>query len=223
LIRVAEGVFLLLDQALSVEGQPRNEHEQELDKKILDKLVQSGLKERVEGRFERMLNEQERKRFEKLVAEGRVIKFKLSDKYKKAVYKLPEELNKSDNKSEQMHSEEEQAEATPLEVLETQGYVIIDSEAEARRFSETMRAAVQSGEVRGVKSFDGKYYVISTELLERYAPKVLSVLSDQGPASVEQISAHIKTDSLLVKTVCELLRESGQVVEKRRNIYALVE
>jgi bifunctional DNA-binding transcriptional regulator/antitoxin component of YhaV-PrlF toxin-antitoxin module len=67
----------------------------ELDNSIFDLLAEKKLADRVEGKFEEFLSSDERARLAELIKEGRVIPFRLSDQYRKAVYKTKEEVEQA--------------------------------------------------------------------------------------------------------------------------------
>src|SRR3990167_8815887 len=54
---------------------------------VLSKLENASLSDRVVGRFEAILDQKEKVVFNELLKEGAIQAFKLSDKYKKAIYK----------------------------------------------------------------------------------------------------------------------------------------
>ena len=60
---------------------------------VMELLKNKKLSDRVEGKFEKSLSAQQLARFKELIAEKKIIPFKLSKDYKLAVYKLPEELS----------------------------------------------------------------------------------------------------------------------------------
>lgn len=84
--RAAEGVWVLVK---------KEAEENPLDANIFSLLKQKDLNERVEQRFEEFLNKEEKARLNDLLKEGRIIAFRLSPKYKRAVYKTREEIEKN--------------------------------------------------------------------------------------------------------------------------------
>ena len=84
LVKVKDGFFVLHETAAQ-------KIEPDHDSRIFSLLKAKKLAERVEGKFESLLNSVEKTRLNELVKEGRIVRFKLSDRYKKAVYKTREE------------------------------------------------------------------------------------------------------------------------------------
>src|SRR3989344_6123316 len=86
LVKAKKGIWILL------ECEPKKIVPTigEAEKKIMWLLRKKGLKERVEGQFEKLLSESEQATLKKMLEEKKAEKFKLNEKYKKAIYRLPE-------------------------------------------------------------------------------------------------------------------------------------
>ena len=87
LLRVKQGFFVLSERTAGKAAIDQ-------DKRIFSLLREKTLSERVEGKFEGFLNSGEKARLGALVKEGRVVRFKLSEKYRKAIYKTREEVER---------------------------------------------------------------------------------------------------------------------------------
>jgi len=114
LIELTKGVFALVE---------RRHGEKALDRKIFSMLKERKLSERVEGKFEKLLNSEELKRFNELIKEGKIIPFRLSEKYKKAVYKLAEELKGAGGRLAEAARRQEQAQEVQRAAPEKQALV----------------------------------------------------------------------------------------------------
>lgn len=88
LIELSRGSFALVER--SREMQHADATTARIDNKIFTMLKERPFSERVEGKFEKMLSSEEVNRLKELVKEGKIILYKSSDKYKKAIYKLSE-------------------------------------------------------------------------------------------------------------------------------------
>jgi len=99
LIPNQEGVFLLIDKKIALEQEGKQvcvevplieEQEQVL------KLIEKGnLSELVEGKFEETLNEKQQRALLELIVAKKVFVFKLSESYKKGVYRIKEDEEKT--------------------------------------------------------------------------------------------------------------------------------
>lgn len=98
LFRASDGIWVL------VKKQKKPVQENPLDARIFSLLREKDLNERVEKRFEKFLNKEETARFRELLKEGRIVAFRLSQKYQRAVYKTREEIEKNIKVSRQKGS-----------------------------------------------------------------------------------------------------------------------
>ena len=89
LFRASDGIWVL------VKKEKRPVLENPLDARIFSLLREKDLNERVEKRFEKFLGKGEEARFRELLKEGRIVAFRLSPKYQRAVYKTREEIEKN--------------------------------------------------------------------------------------------------------------------------------
>jgi len=187
-----------------------------IDGKIIELMKRKSLSERVEGKFEKLLNEQELIVFKKMLAEGKIIAFKLSDKYKKAVYKIALEKNKE--------SESTATKEKPIEEydLEKDGFLVVKNEERAKRLSEELKEEIKQGKIRGIKSFDGHFYIIESSLLEKYSDDTCTVIKANKSILLPELAQKLSVSSLLAKIVCEFLKEDGEIIEKRKESYQLV-
>ncbi len=201
--------------------------------KILEDRKQ--LSQRIEGKFEKTLNAQELKRFEELLKEGVIEKFKLSEKYKKPVYRLNE-------KKLREYRQKQSAIVAPSPAgnpgsnpvsktvppifqpfsLERDGFFVLKSDEEARRISFERQEDFKKGLLRGIKSFDGSFFVIKKTMLENAQNKILAFLEKQPKADLQTISKNTQLHPEAVRAVCEFLKEDGQLFEKTKNQYCLV-
>jgi len=240
LIELSNGTFALVE---------RTAKKNPLDAKIINRLKQSRLSERVEGKFEGLLNSEELKRFKELVKEGRIIPFKLSEKYKKAVYKLAEEIRETSEKiaeaarkyEEAQSLEKKREEQPPKRYIQTgrpinsitvpsveemklakHDYAIVRDDSVARTLSTRLSDEIRKREVFGTKTFDGEYYIIKKRLYDKYAPTILQFIKGHSSASADQIARELNIDKALVKVICEFLRERGDITERRKEVYEYI-
>lgn len=241
LVKVKNGFFVLYEG--TVKKTPL-----ELDKKIFSLLREKKLSDRVEGKFEEFLTSEERTRLRELIQEGRIIPFKLSDQYRKAVYKTREEIEKAKPqaikpKKTKTPTEPEKgplkpivmptAKAKPLTEtekpeqkesysLDRDEFTVVSSEEEAKQLSRKLNEEIRKREVLGTKSFDGNYFVIKTSLYEKHSPAVLKLIKDNSPITADELSHTLRLNKQLVKAICEFLREEGEITERRKEIYEYI-
>jgi len=189
----------------------------EIDSKILGLLKVKGLSERVEGNFEKLLNNEELERLKELVKEEKVIPFKLNESYKKAVYKLPE------LKKKESESIEAKDKAIEEYSMENDGFLIVKNEERAKRISQDFAEKIKSNEIKGIKSFDGNYYIIENPLIEKYRNRLIKEAKEKKSISLNEISSNIGISKTLARILCEFLKEDGELIEKKRELFQYIE
>ena len=189
------------------------------DSKIFDLILQKSLGERVEGKFEKLLNKEENERLKELVKSGKIFVFKLP-KYKQGVYKLKEQplekkpiINLKKDFSTQQLPEDYS--------IAKNGFMIVRGENEAREVSNTLRERIEKGEIKGIKSFDGSYYVIEIPVYEKIRQALMECFKTKHSLSCEEITKMINANKELVKTACEFLKDEGEIFEKRKEFYIM--
>lgn len=98
------------------------------------------------------------------------------------------------------------------------GYWVFDTEQEAIIFSRKHSEEFQTGEIKGIRGFDGKFYAVRRRLYNYYLVKILDLLRE-GPKTVEEIASILKKDRNLIKAVLEIAREEGLVIERSGGVY----
>lgn len=205
ILKARKGLYVLMDKHLIEE-----EFFAKLDEKIFSLLQKSAMQDRVEEKFEKMLNELELNRFNELLRQGKVEKFKASDKYKKAVYKIGE-------KPVQKGSEKAMLSQTP----QSKGrlFLTVRTEQQARELNDKYWKDLKDGFLKGIKDFDNSYYLIDTELLREKKARIVKLLQESKSASIEELSAKLAMQPEMVRGVCTFLKEDGEILEKKRGVY----
>ncbi|MFA5931547.1 MAG: hypothetical protein WC821_04525 [archaeon] len=218
-----KGVFLLIDKSVMKEKEgtqvcvqvPALEEEKQ---QVVGLIKKGNLSNLVEGKFELTLNEKQKKALLELVMSEKVIVFKLNQTYKKGVYRVQEE-ERGENR-EKKESENELAIEKPYTeyTLEQDGFLIIKGKDRAANASYEYGRQIKEGLLRGIKSFDGNYYLIQNDLLEEYIHKIITAFTGKTTQSLEELSKNIKTSQMLTKIICEFLKEEGEIMEKKKGM-----
>ncbi len=101
------------------------------------------------------------------------------------------------------------------------GYWVFSSEEEAAQFSSRHAQQIRRRELLGVRSFDGKYYVVRADVYSSLLPRVLEALGEGK--TVEKLAEELDVEKDLVKAVLELAREEGIVYEAPGGVYKRAE
>ncbi|MFA6064375.1 MAG: hypothetical protein WCW44_02510 [archaeon] len=227
-----KGVFLLIDKSLlkEKEGQqvcvsvPQKENLEEEAQQVIGLIKQGKLGDLVEGKFELTLNEKQKKALLELILKGTVFVFKLNETYKKGVYRVKEEELPTENNPEKKESESINAPEKPFDkyTLEEDGFLIIKGKESAARASFQFEKDIKEGLLKGIKSFDGNYYLIQTDLLQNYISKAMGAFTKKSTQSLEELSTNLKVSKMLMKVICEFLKDEGEVMERKKGMISYI-
>lgn len=105
-------------------------------------------------------------------------------------------------------------------LMDSFDYLIINEEAEARRISGKLNEDILSGKVIGVRGFDSNFYIVKLKVFEKVSLKITEIM-DAGIADFKGLSDKIG-DKDLCKTVIEVMKDKGLIIEKRNGFFVLV-
>ncbi|MFQ5405837.1 MAG: hypothetical protein ACE5DI_01630, partial [Candidatus Micrarchaeia archaeon] len=105
--------------------------------------------------------------------------------------------------------------------IENEGFAVLQGEREAKRVSGHFEMKIKKGEVFGVRGFDKKFYVISSYLYDKISPKVCQVLSLKD-LPLQELLVKTAIDKSLAIAAIQVLRDKGEVIEKKNGLYCLV-
>lgn len=229
-----KGIFLLIDRALlgKSEGKkfcvnvPEKKKPDELEEnaqQVLGLVRKGKLSDLVEGKFEETLNEKQRKALLQLVATGKVFVFKLNETYKKGVYRVKEETVEEAQR-EKKESEDFNAPEKPYDryTLDADGFLIIKGKDQAANASQEFGKQIKEGLLRGIKSFDGNYYLIQNDLLQAYIKKLITCFGNKNTLTNEELAKTLDASKMLSRIICEFLKEEGELLERKKGQYSYI-
>ncbi len=221
-----EGIWVLslasASSALSASAFPKPTQEiSPLQQKVLRLMKTHQAPDLVEGRFEQFLSQEEQQALRELIAQGRVEKFKSSPKYTLGIYR---ETRGNENKKILSNTIAVPIVEKPLEEyhLEVDGFEIIRNDAAAKQRSMELVEKLKASEVKGMKSFDGFYYVIEQALLQRFLPSMMQFMQANKKMDLDAITSHLNVPRILVRIILEFAKEEGTIIEKRKDSFAYV-
>ncbi len=152
-----------------------------------------------------------------MLSEKKIEKFRLNEKYKKSIYRVPEQPK--DPKKNFV-----QKEKTPDEyTLEDDGFVIAKTDFAAQQISSRIADKIKSGEIKGTRSFSGEFFIIDSGLLMQKTQPVLAFLKAKKNATIEDLKSALNIQPTLIKIVCAFLSEDGLILEKRKEQYSFID
>lgn len=108
------------------------------------------------------------------------------------------------------------------EEIRRNGYVVLSTRAEAENASSELEIEIRRGLVLGTRAFNKKYYIVHRAFVNKNSPKLVGALRS-GDMDVNTLSKKTGMDPDGVRSVLFVLAESGEVMEKRRDVFSLVE
>jgi len=226
LIPNQKGMFLLIDKEKLNEKcvpKPKKEKNEEEKEIVIELIKKAKLSDLVEGKFENILDEKQKKALLSLVIEGRVFVFKLNETYKKGVYRIKEEIIEEAQR-EKKESEDFNAIEKPLGEynLVCDGFMVIIGKDGASRASYTYEKQIKECILRGIRSFDGNYYLIQNDLLTSYINKSIIALTQKELQTIDELASNLKISKLLTRIICEFLKDEGELMEKKKGYYQYI-
>lgn len=101
------------------------------------------------------------------------------------------------------------------------GFQVLEDEMQAKAFSLQYEKLIKSGQLRGVRGFDKRFYLATSAFYGTASAKILNCLKEKQN-TVEQLSAEVKLPLQACLTVLFLLKEEGEVLEKKRGEFSIV-
>ncbi|MEM3422175.1 MAG: hypothetical protein QXF35_00335 [Candidatus Bilamarchaeaceae archaeon] len=217
LFKLKEGFYLMtipLESQVQKEEKKKENEEykvSEEEKALIQKLLKIRFEERTPAYVSRILNQKEKEILRELENKRFVNVYK-GEKYKQGVYNINDRVysviytqqNKPKNKEDDLFKN---------------GYLVA-SEKEALALLEKIKEQIKKGEIRGMKGFDGNYYIITLKLYNELSRKILKTLDKEK--EISEIAKTVKVEEEAVRAVLHFLAEAGEVIEKRKNVYVAV-
>jgi hypothetical protein len=174
---------------------------------------------RVEGTFEKLLNKDDLIVFKEMIKNKEIEIFKPSTKYKKGVYQIS--FNKNKSFSPQNTSSINKNTGSVFSLFNKNKYVILKNSEDAKKFSYDFEQQIKSGKIIGLKSFDNNYYVIYKSLFLEIKDKLLS-LNLKNSFSIDSLKTKLEFSKEVLKIAIELLKEEGLILEKKKEVYEFI-
>ncbi|MCX8158071.1 MAG: hypothetical protein N3D73_00180 [Candidatus Diapherotrites archaeon] len=237
--KIKDDVFVMVNKSYDKKQLEKIQQSNRAREKILRLLKTKSLSDRVEGKFENLLNKEEIAELQNMIKEGVVEKFKLGSRYKKAIYQYKEtkdvsEIFERDNLSGNLNLERSKEllkvvnnpERKDIEIKEScsfldKGFSIFSKEEDAINFSNKNRNLIDSKKIMSMKYFDGNIYFIEKKIFDEKSNILLNFLKKKGKASLDEL-AEVVNNKDLAKTLCVFLCEKGLILEERKEIYRYI-
>ena len=102
--------------------------------------------------------------------------------------------------------------------LETDGFIVIPTEAEAQNVSLAMEESIRRGLVLGTRAFNKRFYIATRGFLNKNSPGILKAIEKKS-LGVSDIARTVGVDEDGVRAVLYILSENGDVTEVRKDVF----
>ncbi|MEK6821499.1 MAG: hypothetical protein AABY11_03830, partial [archaeon] len=185
------------------------------------RLIQThGAPDLVEGRFERLLSAEELVAFASLREKGKVYVHRSNPKYEKGLYRIADG-NAPPVSTPPLFAAVQDKSMDEYSLL-SDGFQVLRTDGAAKLASFDLADRIKSGEVRGIKSFDGFYYIIDNTLLQKHMHALLACIKQNKKITLNELATQSSVPVILSRVILEFAKEEGTVIEKQKNLFAFV-
>lgn len=110
--------------------------------------------------------------------------------------------------------------ASYVRTLEENGFLVVQTEAEAGGVSLALENSIRRGQVLGTRSFNKKFYIVTRQFFDMHNPSITKAMRD-GISKVGEIAEKASMSEDAARAILYLLAENGDVREKRKDSFAL--
>jgi bifunctional DNA-binding transcriptional regulator/antitoxin component of YhaV-PrlF toxin-antitoxin module len=107
-----------------------------------------------------------------------------------------------------------------VKTLESKGFVVLQTEAEASSLSLALEESIKQGLILGTRSFNKKFYIVLRSFFDKYSGSIIKELRN-GDSRASDLAKKLGMDEEGARGILYLLAESGDVSEKRRDLFTL--
>ena len=197
----------------------------EAEKNVLKKLLAIKFNERTPAYVEKTLSAEEKNVLRELEDKSFINVFR-GKKYPDGVYNINDRIYGALYGKETVAAQPPAPSAKregivqrPPDTLGQKGYAI-GAPKDLAEIIEKHRDEIKSGKIKGLKGFDGRFYIAKMDYISKMSPLVMKQLDQER--SIDEIAENLKIEPDAVRTVLHILAEAGDVMEKRRGVYAAI-
>lgn len=238
LFRLKDGYYLLSIPLGKPVSKPAEEYRtgegfqipNEAEKNVLKRLLSIKFHERTPENVNRIFSNEEKKVIAELERKNFINVFK-GTKYPNGVYNINDKIYATlygkktvkqtvkDIAKPAVASSKKEPVESPADVLDKKGYAV-GSSKDLKEIIDKNKTAIKSGKIKGLKGFDGRFYIARMDYVSRMSPLIMRQLDRER--EIDEIARNLNVEPDAVRTVLHLLAEAGDVIEKRRGVYAAI-
>ncbi len=191
--------------------------------RVLKKLDGIKYEQRIPSRVQKLLSEEEARILDGMERKGFVSIYRGKQYAQTGVYNISNAvyglLRKKDEPAKPQQTSEQSLRWD--EHLGKYGYIIIANEAEAKLASEKLEPEIKAGEIMGTRGFDSKYYIAQRKFYDMWNNRIRMLLNVKREATESEVCGALGMSEVACRVALELMREHGELIEKRKGAYAL--
>lgn len=212
--------------------QARQKTLSDAERGLLLKLLNIRFEKRTPSYVTKSLSEAERAVLKELESKNYVNVF-TGTKYRDGVYNINDDVyplisGRPDPQKAVPHKpaqetavrKDAQLPQSPYRRLMDRGFIVLENKNDARDFSEKVERDIKSGAIKGIKGFDGRFYAVTSGYLSKASEAILKALDRD--MDLDTLAAQAGLDRDGCSAVLRLLSESGEVIEKKKGLFAAV-
>ena len=111
---------------------------------------------------------------------------------------------------------------SPQAKLQTQGFVVLENDSQAKVLHASLEKSIKAGVIRGTRGFDKKYYVVHSALYDSLFQRIARSFEGKKSLSLAELASSANADRQAMLAVLNVMKEDGDVIEKKHGVYALV-
>lgn len=104
--------------------------------------------------------------------------------------------------------------------LEKNGFLVLQTEAEAGRVSLLLEQSIRHGQILGTRAFNKKFYIVRRTYFDKNSAGILKKLREE-PYKVSELAKALSIEEDGARAILYLLSENGDVSEKKRDTFAI--
>lgn len=193
---------------------------------VLQKLLQIKFADRTPLTIERLFSSEEKNIVRQLLKKGWIAIF-YGKKYQKTgvynirdnIYPLITAITEKKPEKPLLQPIQPKTSVPTYSELAKNGWLVIANPYDAEQFSYELRKSGFVQNVKGVRAFDGKFYLATNKFLYTAHEKIKAILEKE--MHLEEIASATKLEVEALLTVLNLLAENGEIIEKRKGLYCL--
>jgi len=193
----------------------------EKEKEVVRKLLSVRFDRRMPAEIAKLLSKEEKETLEGLMKRKLVHIFHGGKYEKEGVYNVSDSAFNSvrEPPAPLQHAPQQQLPINSAEHLEKNGWMVLENETDAKNFASAYPEKVKSGDVKGIRAFDRKYYFVKRGYYEAWEKEAQLSLA-KSEKTAEEIAAELGMAPEGARCLLLHMCETGDILERHKGKFA---